>query len=146
MRNTQEAMNMFQNLIYYEKLSWSSQFLIPVLSVKILVNVLFRPLPCKGHIPTLLSIVAHFSTFVAPTFCSLFQPFSFSLFPSSSLLFCYSLRLCSLSSSSTFCFLASRLLSRLFSLSAHLFSSSSLISLSSCPLFSVLSGQKTVLL
>lgn len=32
MRNTQEAMNMFQNLIYYEKLSWSPQFLIPVLS------------------------------------------------------------------------------------------------------------------
>ena len=32
MRNTQEAMNMFQNLIYYEKLFWSPQFLIPVLS------------------------------------------------------------------------------------------------------------------
>ena len=108
---------------------------------------LLRPLPCKRHIPTLLSIVADFATFVAPAFCSLFQPFSFSLFfPSSSLLFCSSLRLCSLSSSSTFCFLASRLLSRLFPLSSYLFSSSSLISLSSCPLFSVLSGQKTVLL
>lgn len=32
MRNIQEAMNVFQNLIYYEKLSWSPQFLITVLS------------------------------------------------------------------------------------------------------------------
>ena len=138
MRNIQEAMNVFQNLIYYEKLSWSPQFLITVLSRmcvwrysneiitisyvvtnsegiirsagdlivarplliekrcfvssftycllrnslyspwKFQSTFLLRPLPCKRHIPTLLSIVADFATFVAPAFCSLFQPFSFS--------------------------------------------------------------------